>query len=451
MPAKRSILLVAAALTLAACSSTASSPTPTAPPPPSAGVSEVPATATTAAPVTLTLLEDNNATTQAQNGALIAAYTAAHPNVTINVELRPGGTDGDNIIKTRLATGDMDDLMYYNSGALLAALHPEQTLVDLTGEPFVANIQESYLPVVAGSDGKGIFGVPTGTAMGGGVLYNKKVFASAGVTPPKSWADFEAAATKLKAAGIPPVIQSYGDSWTSQLFVLADNYNVMQAVPDWPNTYTHNKAQYASTPAAMNGFNILQEGNKQGWYQKDYQTTKFEAALKLLANGNGAMYPMLTFALANINTTYPDKINDIGFFALPGADAAKNGVTIWMPNGMFIPKTSKNIPAAKDFLAFIASVNGTKAVTLVVPPTGPYMVKGSALPDTVLPAVKDLAAYVDSGKNAPALEFLSPVKGPKLEQVCVAVGSGQMNAATGASTYDQDVEAARKQLGITEG
>ena len=108
--------------------------------------------------------------------ALIAAYTAKHPNVKFNIETRPGGTDGDNLVKTRLATGDMDDIFFYNSGSLLQALHPTDTLVDISKEPYIANIQDVFLPTV--SQNGQIFGVPTGTIMGGGVLYNKKVFAA---------------------------------------------------------------------------------------------------------------------------------------------------------------------------------------------------------------------------------------------------------------------------------
>src|SRR5262249_33855504 len=111
------------------------------------------ATATTAsgsssggAPVTLSLLVDDSTTTKDQTNALIDAYTAKHPNVKFNVETRPGGTDGDNIIKTRLATGDMDDVFFYNSGSLLQALHPTDTLVDLSKEPYIANIQDVFLP-----------------------------------------------------------------------------------------------------------------------------------------------------------------------------------------------------------------------------------------------------------------------------------------------------------------
>ena len=38
----------------------------------------------------------------------------------------------------------MTDIFWYNSGSLLQALNPSETLVDLSGEPFIANIEESY-------------------------------------------------------------------------------------------------------------------------------------------------------------------------------------------------------------------------------------------------------------------------------------------------------------------
>jgi len=192
----------------------------------------------------------------------------------------------------------------------------------------------------------------------------------------------------------------------------------------------------------------LREGFEKGWWQQDYATTKFEQGLKLLADGKGAHFPMLSFALSTIATNSPDEVNDIGFFAQPGTDASKNGVTIWMPAGTYIPKTSKHIPEAMDFLAFIASTDGVDAITAKVPPAGPYLIKGSKLPDNVLPAVKDIAAYIDAGKSAPALEFLSPIKGPSLEQICVAVGTGQMDAATAAANYDEDVKKQAQQLGL---
>jgi raffinose/stachyose/melibiose transport system substrate-binding protein len=157
---------------------------------------------------------------------------------------------------------------------------------------------------------------------------------------------------------------------------------------------------------------------------------------------------MLSFALSTIATNSPDEVDDIGFFAQPGPDASNNGATIWMPAGTYIPQTTEHVEEAKDFLAFIASTEGVDAINAKVPPQGPYLIKGTELPDDVLPGVKDVAAYIDSGNSAPALEFLSPVKGPSLEQITVAVGTGQMTPEEAAAAYDEDVEKQAQQLGL---
>jgi raffinose/stachyose/melibiose transport system substrate-binding protein len=189
----------------------------------------------------------------------------------------------------------------------------------------------------------------------------------------------------------------------------------------------------------MAGFQHLQEGFEKGWWQKDYATTRFEQGLKMLADGEVAQYPMLTQVMPTIATNWPDKVNDIGFFAQPGPDAAKNGATVWMPLAFYIPKTSKNIEVAKDFLAFVASTAGTDAITAKVKPAGPYLIKGAKLPDDVLPFVNDLNGYINSGNAYPALEFLSPVKGPSLEQI---TGRGSADGCCRRSAnYDRCGEA----------
>jgi len=400
-----------------------------------------------AEPVTLSLLGAQNENDALMIEALTEAYTALHPNVTFEIEVAAGGgSEVDNLVKTRLATGEMNDIFYYNSGSLLQALNPSDVLVDLSQEPFMANIADSFKPTV--SQGDGIFGVPVGFAAAGGVLYNKKVYEQLGLSVPKTWDEFAANNEVIKAAGIPPVLQTYGDTWTSQLFVLADNYNVAQTHPSFAEDYTNNKAKYAEIPEAMAGFAHLQEGFEKGWYVDDFATARFEAGLKLLADGEVAQYPMLTQVMPTVATNWPDKVNDVGFFAMPGTDAAKNGATVWMPLAFYIPQTTSNIDVAKDFFAFVASTAGTDAISAKITLAGPYLINGATLPDDVLPFVNDLNGYIDSGNAYPALEFLSPIKGPSLEQICVAVGTGQMTAEEGAAAYDEDVKKQAQQLGI---
>jgi raffinose/stachyose/melibiose transport system substrate-binding protein len=310
------------------------------------------------------------------------------------------------------------------------------------------NVVESFLPTV--TQNGGVFGVPSQTAMGGGILYNKTVYEDLGLSVPTTWEEFAANNEIIKEAGIAPVIATFGDTWTSQLFVLADYYNVQAANPNFAEEYTGNEAKYATEAQAMASFTYLQEGYEKEWWQQDYATTTFEQGLNMLAEGQGAHYPMLTFALSTIATNFPDQVDNIGFFAQPGQSADQNGATIWMPAATYIPQTTtgEKLEVAKDFLGFIASTDGADALTAATQPTGPYVIKGASLPDTVLPAVLDVAAYIESGDSAPALEFLSPIKGPSLEQICVAVGTGQMTAEEAAAAYDDDVEAQAQQLGL---
>lgn len=398
--------------------------------------------------VTLTYLVDDNPTNVATAEALKTAFEAENPNISISIETRPGGGEGDNIIKTRLATGEMTDVFRYNAGSLFQALNAPQTMLDLTDEPWQANVIASFKPVVTATDGR-IYGAPEEASMGGGILYNKKIYEELGLSVPKSWADFMANNEKIKAAGKVPVIQTFGDTWTSQLFVLGDFFNVQAAVPNFAADYTAGKVKYATTPAALAGFQHGEDVFKAGYLNEDFAAAKFEDGVRMVATGEGAHYPMLTFAIGGIAQDYPENLQDVGFFAIPGPDAATNGLTVWMPAAVYISKTTQHPEEAKKFVAFIASTKGCDARTSANGATGPYLIEGCALPADVPPAVADLLPYFqEEGRTAPALEFLSPVKGPALEQITVEVGSGIRSAAEGAALYDEDVKKQAQQLGL---
>jgi len=399
-------------------------------------------------PVTLSFLIDNAAQTVPVAQKLVDEFQAKNPDIKIEIETRPGGAEGDNLIKTRLATGEMTDIFLYNSGSLFQAINPQQNLVDLTDEAFEANVLDAYKKVV--SSGDRIYGVPIQNAMGGGVLYNKKIYADLGLAVPKTWAEFMANNAKIKAAGKTAVIQTFKDTWTSQLFVLGDFHNVQAVEPDFATRYTANQAKFATSPAARRGFEHQEEVFKAGYLNADFGAASYDDGLRMLATGEGAHYPMLTFAIGAIQQNYPENLQDVGFFALPGDDAAANGLTAWMPAGLYIPKSSENIDAAKKFLAFVASPAGCEAQTAAVGALGPYLVKDCPLPDDAPAAVKDLLPYFEtSAGNSPALEFVSPIKGPALEQITVEVGSGIRPAADGAALYDEDARKQAQQLGLS--
>jgi raffinose/stachyose/melibiose transport system substrate-binding protein len=396
--------------------------------------------------VTLTYLITNLEQVITENEALVDAFEAQNPHIQIEIETRPGGTEGDNLIKTRLQTGEMTDIFYYNAGSLFQALAPQQSMVPLSGG-FVDNILDVFKAGVSVDDT--VYGVPVGGSMGGGILYHKPTYAELGLEIPTTWDEFMANNQVIAEAGeAAPVIQTYGDTWTSQLFVLGDFYNVLAEEPGFADAYTANQAHFADTPAALRGFQHLQEVYEAGYLNEDFAAALYTDGLAMLANGEGVHYPMLTFAAPELAASHPEQVDDVGFFAMPGEDPANSGVTTWLPVGTYIAQTTDHPEEAMAFLEFIASVEGCDVSAEAVSPTGPYLIEGCELPDDVPAAVADMLPYFESGQTEPALEFLSPVKGPSLENITVEVGSGIRSATDGAALYDEDVKKQAQQLGL---
>lgn len=397
--------------------------------------------------VKLTILTADSGEGAEALDALGAAFTEENPDITISVVTQPGGGEGDNLMKTKLNTGEMEDIFGYNSGSQLQGLQPDKFLVDLSDEPWVADLDDNMKKVVSGDDG--LYGAPLGTSFGGAVFYNKPIYEELGLEVPTSWDEFAANNDKIKAAGYDAVIQSYGDTWTSQLFVLGDFANVLSQDPDWADEYTAGNRKYVDQPG-LQGFLNQQEAGEAGWFNEDFASTLYDEALAKLANGEGAHYPILTNAVSAVQLANPDKVNDIGVFALPAQDAADTKLTVWLPNALYIPKTTEGdkLDAAKKFLEFVNSPAGCDIQNEILTPGGPYATSACTLPDDAPALLADMQAYFDAGATAPALEFLSPIKGPALEQLTVEVGSGIRSAEDAAALYDEDVKKQAQQLGI---
>ncbi len=380
--------------------------------------------------------------------ALSDGFTVANPDIKLAFETQPTGTEGDNLMKTKLSTGEMSDVFYYNSGSLFQALNPDTQLAPLTDQPWVEQLSAEMKPVV--STDNGTYGAPLGTTFAGGVVYNRKVYEDLNLKVPTSWAEFDANNKKIKADGkVTAIEQTFGDTWTSQLFVLGDFGNVAKQDPNWAADYTANKAKYANQPALQSFIN-QQQTHDDGYYNKDFASAKYEDGVKAVATGTAAHYPILTGALSTIQQNSPENIDDVGFFALPAQDAANTQMTLWLPNAVYIPKTTEGakLDAAKKFIAFVNSPEGCTIQTKVTSVTGPFAISACTLPDDVPQVVKDMQPYLDAKQVSPALEFLSPIKGPNLENLTVEVGSGISKADKAAAQYDEDVKKQAQQLGL---
>jgi raffinose/stachyose/melibiose transport system substrate-binding protein len=354
-------------------------------------------------------------------------------------------------MKTKLSTKTMDNVFHYNSGSLFQALNPKTSMVDLSGESWVSDLDKNFKQVVS-VDGK-IYGAPLGTGSAGGILYNKKIYQQLGLSIPTTWDEFIANSKKIQSSdpSVTPILQSFGDTWTSQLLVLGDFANINKQDPNWAKNYTNNTggAKFVNQPA-FEGFQHTAEIVADGLVNKDYASMTNAQAMDALATGKAAQYPMLTSAMATVQQDEPDKINDIGVFPIPSPDAKYTSLTLWEPNALYIASTTTGdkLQAAKNFVAFANSPQGCTIQNQTGAAAGPYATSACKLPSNAPDFIKDVQNYIKEDKASPALEFLSPIKGPNLETILIAVGSQSTTATVGAQQYDQDVKAQAQQLGI---
>jgi raffinose/stachyose/melibiose transport system substrate-binding protein len=358
-------------------------------------------------------------------------------NIKTEVEIRVGGGEGETIVKTRLATGDMNDIFSMNTGSKINDMNPERNLLELDDQPFVARLQDAYKTAATATNGR-LYAIPDSfSANYGAIMYNKKIYADLGLTVPKTWKEFLDNCEKIKAAGKTAVIGSYKDTWTSQLVFLQEEYYIKKAMPNWPQQYTANKANYSNTPAALRSFEKLVD--IAPYLNRDYLATTLQQAMEMLATGEGAHYPMQIGRLTLAAQNTPELVEGIGAFAQPGDDPNNIGSSIWMPGGLYTPKNSKKTEAVLKWMNFWVSAETYNLYAAKVRPTGPAVLNGITLPADVFSGVKDMAKYGDEGKIELVLEFESPIKGPNLEQLCIEVVSGRMTPAAAAVAYDQDV------------
>ena len=146
--------------------------------------------------------------------AIADAYTAAHPNVKINITVLE-----NEAFKTKLATRSRPATCPTCSSPGAAAPWPSRPtpalLKDITAD--VAAWKDTINPgamSIYQYNGKQ-YGIPWDMGMIG-FWYNKELFEQAGITaPPTTWDEFLAAVDKLKDAGITPLAIAGKDKWPS--------------------------------------------------------------------------------------------------------------------------------------------------------------------------------------------------------------------------------------------
>jgi len=218
---------------------------------------------------------------------VVKAFQEKNPGITVkiveaNANITPSA---DDFIKTRLAAGDVPDVMTNLTVSVFGgAGHLWEIPKDDPDLKAVNNLE------AAAYKGK-LYGFNSSIQPQGLIFYNKKLWAQAGLTStPKTWAEFDAAAAKLAAAGITPIIT--GGEWVAgYAYLVLTVPELYNKNPKWYADRWAGKVHFtdADVVEATTRFRDMVE---KGWFNKGALSVGYADLQQQFLDGKAAMYPM---------------------------------------------------------------------------------------------------------------------------------------------------------------
>ncbi len=340
-----------------------------------------------AKPVTISILQSQAEYTDAYN-AYVSEYKKVAPNVTIDLQVMQA--DYPTVLKSKIAAGTIPDIFMTTAGGELKAY--AEYSADLSNEPLASAMLDGVKKDMT-YDGK-LMGAPL-VMDTFPLIYNKKLFAEAGITElPKTLSELEAVCQQLTAKGITPFSNGYKEWWVQkhifQHFIAGESSDSAKLV----NDFIAGSTKFADHATLMNYFDFIDITVKYG-APKPLESD-FNAQIGTFANGKAAMITgQGQWVESGVTKITPDF--DFGVMLYPvSEDAGKANVCAGSAQCLRVNKDSKVLEDAKNLLNWLYTSDYGKTwfggIAKVIGP-----VKDIAAPDMKLPK-----AFVELTKATPS-------------------------------------------------
>ena len=365
--------------------------------------------------------------------AIIDEYNAAHPGVTVVREPME-----NEALRTKLPTllqsNDPPDIIASFGGGDIEAQDEAGYLEDISWakDALLASVPQSSVGAFE-IDGK-LVGVATDLALVN-FYVNKPLLESAGVAIDDlaTWQGFLDAVTKLKDAGVTPIVTAGGDKWPVQHWLLY--LMLREGGPDIMNRV---RTEGFAIPEFIKAANDLIELGKLEPFQEGWLNEAWLPSIGKFGDGGGAIYLAGNWSIqqqadnaSDGKGIAPDDLVLIPFPAgfegdADGGTGTVGGITGWA--------VTKGAPKeAVDFLAYYASVDAQKKfaeANLGIPSA--IGVEQYISEPKLQWVVKTIGAA--SAHQLFADRFLGPSAGGAYNDVAVALAANAMTAEEAAAT-----------------
>jgi xylobiose transport system substrate-binding protein len=278
------------------------------------------------------------------------------------------GADYQQKLQTIINTPQAPDVFYNWGGGSIQPFVKAGLLMPLDqvfkDDP---SISSHFLPSVyntAKVDGKA-YGIPMRGTQPVLLFDNKKVLASAGVQPPKTWGDLLADVKKLKAKGVTPIALGGGDKWTTMMW-FEYLYDRVAGPGLFEKAVSGDKSAWDSADSKK-ALSMLKQLVDAGAFGTNFDSVKFTdgGSPQLLASGKAGFELMGSWEYSTEKTAAPDfTAHDLGystFPSVPGGKGDPNDVVGNTNNFYSVMKKTKQPAAVEKFLKLMYSEEFVKA------------------------------------------------------------------------------------------
>ncbi len=300
--------------------------------------------------------------------ALVAAFQAKHPGVTIKREAQSIDTMRP-VLQTALASGTGPDLMYYDTGPGFAGVLAKAGLLLPLDDAYKSYGWDKRIYPWTRSrvtfEGK-TYGIGNEVEFVW-VYYNKAIFKSLGAAEPKSSKEFFSICDKAKAAGYVPISFADKDKWPAfhQFSIMANNIAGKQKVMD----AVTGKVSWRDPDFVKAAAVFFSDMNRAGYFIKDCSAVSYDDGNSVFYSGKAAMHMTGTWLISGMNTNAKDF--EVGGFFFPSVDGKPVSPPAGLGSGYFVSAKTAVPKQATAFLDFLFSDESAKVWVqdmMLIPP-----------------------------------------------------------------------------------
>ena len=282
----------------------------------------------------------------------LAKDFTAQTGIKIDVE-EANTTDIANTYEASKLADEERDLVILNLTPDTSDWLPQGQVVDVSKYLDEWGIKDMIVPeaLTFWTQGdNGIAGFPY-TGFNWPVWYNTDLLKQAGVNEiPATVDDLIAAATKLRAANIPPMVLG-GAEWPVQNFI---TWMVQQFVKPDEAQQIFSKGGYCASPGAVQGLDLLGKLRDAGVFVDNVQGYTADQMTSAYFNGKAAMMPSGSWSYTEAPPAIAAATQLAGFPLPTGAVYDKPTAFQGHSNGFFLsPNGEKKIASVEKFIKFM--------------------------------------------------------------------------------------------------